>query len=56
MGLTRALRPERSSSILNMLDELLDARLVLEPLGASLAVERIGEVGIERLRAVLRTM
>lgn len=34
--------------------DLLNARLVLEPLAASLAAERIDEVGIERLRAVLR--
>lgn len=34
--------------------DLLDARLVLEPLAASLAAERIDEAGIERLRAVLR--
>nr|WP_232232199.1 FCD domain-containing protein [Mycobacterium triplex] len=36
------------------LAELLNARLVLEPLAASLAAERIDEAGIERLRAVLR--
>ncbi|SPM28170.1 GntR family transcriptional regulator, partial [Mycobacterium terramassiliense] len=34
--------------------DLLNARLVLEPLAASLAAERIDEVGIDRLRAVLR--
>jgi DNA-binding FadR family transcriptional regulator len=34
--------------------DLLNARLVLEPLAASLAAERIDEAGIERLRAVLR--
>ena len=33
--------------------DLLDARLVLEPLAASLAAERIDEAGIDRLRAVL---
>jgi DNA-binding FadR family transcriptional regulator len=37
------------------LGELLNARLVLEPLAASLAAERIDEAGIERLRAVLQT-
>lgn len=37
------------------LGDLLNARLVLEPLAASLAAERIDEAGIERLRAVLRT-
>jgi DNA-binding FadR family transcriptional regulator len=36
------------------LGDLLNARLVLEPLAASLAAERIDEAGIERLRAVLR--
>jgi DNA-binding FadR family transcriptional regulator len=36
------------------LGDLLDARLVLEPLAASLAAERIDEAGIARLRAVLR--
>jgi DNA-binding FadR family transcriptional regulator len=36
------------------LGDLLIARLVLEPLAASLAAERIDEAGIERLRAVLR--
>ena len=36
------------------LADLLNARLVLEPLAASLAAERIDEAGIERLRAVLR--
>ncbi|BBX97716.1 FadR/GntR family transcriptional regulator [Mycobacterium lacus] len=35
------------------IEELLDARLVLEPLAASLAAERIDEAGIEALRAVL---
>ena len=35
------------------LGDLLNARLVLEPLAASLAAERIDESGIERLRAVL---
>lgn len=34
--------------------DLLDARLLLEPLAASLAAQRIDEVGIDRLRAVLR--
>ena len=34
--------------------DLLDARLLLEPLAASLAAERIDEAGIDRLRAVLR--
>ena len=37
------------------LGDLLNARLVLEPLAASLAAERIDEAGIDRLRAVLRT-
>jgi DNA-binding FadR family transcriptional regulator len=36
------------------LGDLLNARLVLEPLAASLAAERIDESGIDRLRAVLR--
>ena len=36
------------------LTDLLNARLVLEPLAASLAAEHIDEAGIERLRAVLR--
>ena len=36
------------------LGDLLNARLVLEPLAASLAAERIDEAGIERLREVLR--
>ncbi|WP_108920984.1 FadR/GntR family transcriptional regulator [Mycobacterium montefiorense] len=36
------------------LADLLNARLVLEPLAASLAAERIDEAGIERLREVLR--
>lgn len=36
------------------LDDLLNARLVLEPLAASLAAEHIDEAGIDRLRAVLR--
>ncbi len=35
------------------LGDLLNARLVLEPLAASLAAERIDESGIDRLRAVL---
>jgi DNA-binding FadR family transcriptional regulator len=35
------------------LGDLLNARLVLEPLAASLAAERIDEAGIERLRTVL---
>src|ERR1700748_1496731 len=35
------------------LTDLLNARLVLEPLAASLAAERIDEAGIERLRGVL---
>ncbi len=35
------------------LGDLLNARLVLEPLAASLAAERIDEAGIDRLRAVL---
>ncbi|MCV7077186.1 FadR/GntR family transcriptional regulator [Mycobacterium szulgai] len=35
------------------LDDLLNARLVLEPLAASLAAEHIDESGIDRLRAVL---
>jgi DNA-binding FadR family transcriptional regulator len=35
------------------LADLLNARLVLEPLAASLAAERIDEAGIGRLRAVL---
>ncbi|HEY0227737.1 MAG TPA: FCD domain-containing protein, partial [Mycobacterium sp.] len=35
------------------LSDLLNARLVLEPLAASLAAERIDESGIDRLRAVL---
>jgi DNA-binding FadR family transcriptional regulator len=34
--------------------DLLDARLLLEPLAASLAAERIDEAGIDRLRAVMR--
>ncbi len=34
--------------------DLLNARLVLEPLAASLAAERIDEAGIDRLRGVLR--
>jgi DNA-binding FadR family transcriptional regulator len=33
--------------------DLLDARLLLEPLAASLAAERIDEAGIDRLRAVV---
>ncbi|ORV43799.1 GntR family transcriptional regulator [Mycobacterium conspicuum] len=36
------------------LGDLLNARLVLEPLAAALAAERIDEAGIERLRGVLR--
>ncbi len=36
------------------LGDLLNARLVLEPLAAALAAERIDEAGIDRLRAVLR--
>ncbi len=36
------------------LSDLLSARLVLEPLAASLAAERIDEAGIDRLRAILR--
>ncbi|OBK15764.1 FadR/GntR family transcriptional regulator [Mycobacterium asiaticum] len=36
------------------LTDLLDARLLLEPLAAALAAEHIDEAGIERLRAVLR--
>ncbi len=36
------------------LGDLLNARLVLEPLAASLAAERIDGAGIDRLRAVLR--
>jgi DNA-binding FadR family transcriptional regulator len=36
------------------IDDLLDARLLLEPLAASLAAEQIDEAGIDRLRAVLR--
>src|ERR1700677_4275356 len=35
------------------LGDLLNARLVLEPLAAALAAERIDEAGIDRLRAVL---
>lgn len=35
------------------LGDLLNARLVLEPLAAALAAERIDEPGIDRLRAVL---
>jgi DNA-binding FadR family transcriptional regulator len=34
--------------------DLLDARLLLEPLAASRAAQQIDEAGIERLRAVLR--
>jgi DNA-binding FadR family transcriptional regulator len=37
------------------LGDLLNARLVLEPLAASVAAERIDEAGIGRLRAILRT-
>lgn len=36
------------------LEDVLDARLLLEPLAASLAAEHIDEAGIARLRAVLR--
>ena len=36
------------------LGDLLNARLLLEPLAASLAAERIDEAGIDRLRAVVR--
>lgn len=36
------------------IDDLLGARMVLEPLAASLAAERIDEAGIDRLRAVSR--
>jgi DNA-binding FadR family transcriptional regulator len=36
------------------LDDLLNARLVLEPLAAALAAEHIDEAGIDRLRTVLR--
>lgn len=36
-------------------DELLAARLLLEPLASGLAAERIDETGIERLRAILAT-
>lgn len=36
------------------LADLLNARLVLEPLAASLAAEHIDEAGIDRLRGVLR--
>ncbi len=36
------------------LGDLLNARLVLEPLAAALAAERIDEAGIARLRGVLR--
>ncbi len=36
------------------IEDLFNARLVLEPLAASLAAERIDEAGIARLRAVLR--
>jgi DNA-binding FadR family transcriptional regulator len=35
------------------IEDLLNARLVLEPLAASLAAERIDEAGIDRLRAIL---
>jgi DNA-binding FadR family transcriptional regulator len=34
--------------------DLLDARVLLEPLAASLAAQRIDEAGIDRLRAVVR--
>ena len=36
--------------------DVLNARLLLEPLAASLAAERIDEAGIDRLRAVLNAM
>jgi DNA-binding FadR family transcriptional regulator len=36
------------------IEDLLNARRVLEPLAASLAAERIDEAGIDRLRAILR--
>jgi DNA-binding FadR family transcriptional regulator len=36
------------------IDDLLNARLLLEPLAAELAAERIDDEGIERLRATLR--
>jgi DNA-binding FadR family transcriptional regulator len=36
------------------ISDLLDARLVLEPLAASRAAQQIDEAGIDRLRAVLR--
>jgi DNA-binding FadR family transcriptional regulator len=36
------------------LGDLLNARLLLEPLAAALAAERIDEAGIDRLRAVLQ--
>ncbi|HZU45877.1 MAG TPA: FCD domain-containing protein, partial [Mycobacterium sp.] len=36
------------------LGDLLNARLLLEPLAAALAAERIDEVGIDRLRGVLQ--
>jgi len=36
------------------LDDLLNARRVLEPLAAALAAEHIDEAGIDRLRTVLR--
>jgi DNA-binding FadR family transcriptional regulator len=36
------------------ISDLLDARLLLEPLAASRAAQQIDEAGIERLRAVLR--
>ena len=36
------------------ISDLLDARLLLEPLAASLAAEQIDESGIDRLRSVLR--
>ena len=35
--------------------DLLDARLLFEPLAASRAAQQIDEAGIDRLRAVLRT-
>jgi DNA-binding FadR family transcriptional regulator len=36
------------------IDDLLNARLLLEPLAAALAAERIDEAGIDRLRQVLK--
>lgn len=40
-------------SVGTSLEDLIGARLLLEPLAVALAVERIDEQGIERLRAVL---